>query len=93
MASSRLTIKLLARDFRRFQLAPLSFLFDGALLFGGLPPPVGAKARTADLTRIEFAEALETLHFQNADHKHAVKVDRDVAHYLARLLREREGRK
>jgi hypothetical protein len=44
---------------------------------------------SADLTRIELAEALETLHFQNADHKQAVRVDRDVAALLARLLRER----
>jgi hypothetical protein len=43
---------------------------------------------SADLTRVELAEALEALHFQNADHKQAVKVDRDVAALLARLLRE-----
>jgi hypothetical protein len=40
---------LLARGFRRFQLAPFSFLFDGALLLTDFIPAVGGETRIADL--------------------------------------------
>jgi hypothetical protein len=39
----------------------------------------------------EVIEALQALHFQNDEHRVAVKLTRDVRDYFVRALRRRDG--